>query len=265
MTRVHRCVTVTCMKKAIAYIRVSSDSQEDNTSLEAQKLAIAAYAVSHGFEIIQTCKDVDSGANEFRQGLSALRDLIKTVSFDAVIVSKIDRFTRDVELGERVRKEIEASKGQLVSVNEAFDTKSPIGLAFVQMAQVFSALERNTIRERFKNGKTHTVTKKGGWLGGTAPIGYSSTGNKNALGAALIINEEEAEIVKRCFDFRQQNLSFSEIAEQLNKLGFKTRKGNNFDKTGVFRIIKREAVYKQEKSVNSSYRLDCAACQPRII
>jgi len=139
-------VTSFLMKKAIAYIRVSSESQEDNTSLEAQKTAIAAYAIKNDLDIIETFKDVDSGANEHRQGLTGLREAIKSRVFDIVIVSKFDRFTRDIELGERVRKEIENQGGALVSASEAFNTKNYMDLAFVRMMQVFAALERDQIK-----------------------------------------------------------------------------------------------------------------------
>ncbi len=241
------------LKKAIAYIRVSSDSQEDNTSLEAQKASIAAYAAQYNFEIVATFKDVDSGANEYREGLTALRSAIKSIAFNAVIVSKIDRFTRDVELGERTRKEIESAKGVLISTSEAFDTTNHMGLAFMQMAQVFAALERNQIKDRLKNGKTNTVTKKGSWLGGTAPLGYTAIGSRKTPAKGILeINETEAEAVRKCFSLRDSGLSFGKIAKQLNKEGFKTRKGFEFDKTTVFRIIQRADVYNQNKSIMSN-------------
>ncbi len=254
------------LKKAIAYIRVSSDSQEDNTSLEAQKASIAAYAAQNNFEIVATFKDVDSGANEHREGLTALRKAIKSLQFHAVIVSKIDRFTRDVELGERVRKEIENADGILISASEAFDTKNYMGLAFMQMAQVFAALERNQIKDRLKTGKINTVVKKGTWLGGTAPIGYTAVGSRKSPAKGLLeVNNKEAEIVRRCFISREAGYSFYEIAQILNSEGFTTRKGNKFDKTSVFRILKRKDVYNQEKSINYSYDLECQPKQPKIL
>lgn len=254
------------LKKAIAYIRVSSDSQEDNTSLEAQKASIAAYAAQHNYEIICTFRDVASGAKENREGLNELRKAIKAIKFDAVIVSKIDRFTRDIELGEKVRKEIEAAKGELISTHEAFDTKNYMGLAFMQMAQVFAALERNQINHRLQAGKTATVAKKGTWLGGTPPIGYSTEGSRQkSAGGILLINEEEAKIVKRCFQDRENGLSLAEIADNLNKEGFTTRKGKMFDKTTIFRILKRKEVYNKDKTINISYTPECTPAQPKIL
>ncbi len=253
-------------KKAIAYIRVSSESQEDNTSLESQKAAISAYAIHEQFDIVATYKDIDSGVNEHREGLTKLRSAIKSSKFDAVIVFKIDRFTRDLELGEHVRKEIEANGGVLISASEKFDTKDPAGLAFMQMTQVFAAFERNQIKNRLKLGKTNTVVKKGSWLGGTAPFGYKAVGSRQSpAGGTLLIDEQEAIAVKACFSFYENGMSFGEIAKKMNDNGFKTKRGCKFDKTTIFRIIKRFEVYNQNKAVNSSYKLDCQAIQPKIL
>ncbi len=264
-------------KRALAYARVSTQGQVANTSLASQQAAITAFCVQNGYELIDAPYiDVDSGSKEDRQGLERLRARIKLKNFDFIIVSKIDRFTRDVLLGETVRKEIEENGGKLLSVNESIDTQNPMGIMFVQLLQIFSQYEKSQILWRLASGKKHTVSNKGGWLGGTVPLGYKALGTRDRpAGGKVEIEPTDAFVVRLALDMRKQGQSYQEIANELNSRGYKTRskvtrRGNSvggipFDKTTIFRIIKRSEVYAGNKTINSSYTLnDCKPAQPKI-
>lgn len=250
-------------KKALAYVRVSSDSQEDNTSLANQKNMIMAYVIQYGFELIEApFSDVDSGDKEGREGLEALRKRVSEGGFDAVIVAKIDRFTRNLLLGETVRKEIEESGGRLVSVSEAIDTSTPMGTLFIQMMQAFAQFEKSQILWRMSLGKRQTIENKGQWAGGTAPFGYTKP---ISPGAVMEANTMEKEIVCKIFDMHKQGLSSYKICESLNKDGYRTRYrktkkngyvgGVPFHPMAISRILKRMEVYAGTKPVNHSYTL----------
>lgn len=85
-------------KKALAYVRVSSDKQKDNASPRAQKEKILEYANANGIEIIEWFDDIAKSAkNAKREGL---QDLIKYAlryrgQIDYVIVYKMSRASRD--------------------------------------------------------------------------------------------------------------------------------------------------------------------------
>lgn len=254
-------------KKAVAYIRVSSESQEDNTSLENQRRMIIAYALNNGFEIADWYQDTDSGSNESREGLTSLRKRFAQKDCQAVIVFKVDRFSRSVLLGSTVRKEIEDNGGILISVSEAFDVSTPMGRMMLNILQTFAEFEKDTINTRFKMGKERRVKTKGGWLGGTPPIGYKAIGSRiSPAKGALEIDENAAEAVKLCFELKNQNLPYSQIAKELNKAGYKTSKGKEFQKATVFRILSRKDVYNGNKAINYSFELEnCSGEQPRIL
>lgn len=64
-------------KKAAQYVRMSTDYQQYSTA--NQKAAIAAYAASHGIEIVVTYEDAGKSGLTF-SGRPALRQLISDVA-----------------------------------------------------------------------------------------------------------------------------------------------------------------------------------------
>lgn len=86
--------TSTGSKKAAQYVRMSTDYQQYSTA--NQKAAIAAYAASHGIEIVVTYED--SGKSGLTiNGRPALRQLIADVAagqdvFDTILVYDVSRW-----------------------------------------------------------------------------------------------------------------------------------------------------------------------------
>lgn len=86
------------MKNASAYARVSTKEQvEKGLSIPAQLKAIREYASSHGSRILEEYSDLGESAKTADR--PAFREMIKRCqkdkSIDAVIVHKIDRFSRN--------------------------------------------------------------------------------------------------------------------------------------------------------------------------
>lgn len=71
---------------------------------------------------------------------------------DTLCVWKLDRLGRDLSGVLEMIKKLDVDGIELVSLTEAFDTKTPMGKAFMQIALVFAELERNMISERTKAG-----------------------------------------------------------------------------------------------------------------
>lgn len=90
------------------------------------------------------------------------------------------------------------------------------------------------------NGKvTHEAMKakamEAKHCGGKPPLGYDLDVNKN-----LIINQSEAEAVKLIFKMVEQNYSYNQIADFLNKKGYRTKTGSAFKKTSIVPILQQE-------------------------
>ena len=87
------------------------------------------------------------------------------------------------------------------------------------MLGVFAEFEKAMITLRMKNGRNSAVAK-GRWHGGHI---YGYNHGKNGQ---LVINEHEAEIVKKIYNLkRYKKLSASKIAKLLNNEKIKTKRG----------------------------------------
>ena len=59
----------------------------------------------------------------------------------------------------------------------------------------------------------------------------------------LVINEEEAEIVRKIFEKRDKGTALYKIAEELNEEGYKTRKGNKFVISTIQSIVNNRKTF----------------------
>lgn len=55
-----------------------------------------------------------------------------------------------------------------------------------------------------------------------------------------VINKKEAEAVRKIFDMRSKGYSLIDISVELNKLGYKTKKGTEFKKNSLYDLLKNE-------------------------
>lgn len=128
------------MSYVYGYARVSTEDQD----MALQLAALEARGVDWIFS------EHASGKSMERKSLKQLVGLLRPG--DTVVVWKLDRLGRTLsgvlDMIERLNKR----EINIVSITEQFDTTSPMGKAFLQMALVFAELERNMISERTKAG-----------------------------------------------------------------------------------------------------------------
>jgi site-specific DNA recombinase len=224
----------------LAYLRVSSVGQENNSSLEHQKQSILNYCKFKNLTLNPQYifTDVDSGAKSERIAFNAMREVIKqSKSIKHVIVYAIDRLTRSVYVGEIIAKEIREKGGSIVSVSQGFDDATPTGKMTRQFLTVVAEQERDTIVLRTSNGRKSTI-QKGLFGGGKSPIGYKAVG-----AGKLEIDEAEQRIIKHLFWLHNEGYSYREIAKKLTEQGYLTRKKTPFNPGSIKKIIDNKDFY----------------------
>src|SRR5690606_1097807 len=211
------------MKKAFAYYRKSIEREADK-SIEGQREEVMKYAAENGIEIIEEFAEVASSAtivrDEFQRMFQALSE---RSDIDYILEHRFDRATREMDdLGWIFTqlKKILSTKTRLHSVTESNDYDDDHYELFKILIKTLGATEeRISAVQRMQDGKRRKA-EKGGWLGGTPPIGY-----KPMIGTGhLAIEESEIRIVKDVFEWREQGETMQEIADRLNEKGYKTRK-----------------------------------------
>ncbi|HBG4973252.1 TPA: recombinase family protein [Clostridioides difficile] len=221
--------------KAVIYARFSSDNQRDE-SIDAQIRAINEYADKNDIKIVNQFIDRAKSATSDKR--PEFQNMIKfceadTTGISMVIVHKLDRFSRDKYDSALYKQKLKVKGIRVVSVLENLDN-SPESLILESviegMAQYYSA---NLAREVAKGQKENAL--KALHNGGDAPLGYDVAYDKT-----YTVNEEEAQAVKIIFDRYVQGYSYSKIIDELNDLGYKTKRGNKFGKNSLHGILNNE-------------------------
>ncbi len=249
----------------LAYIRVSSSQQENNSSLEHQKGSIESYCKSKNLTLDPqyVFTEVDSGTNPERVEFNRMREVLKVLPYAKhLIVYSIDRLTRSVYVGEIIAKEIREKSGSIVSVSQGFDDATPTGKMTRQILTVMAEQERDMIVQRTSNGRKSTI-KKGFFGGGKAPMGYKSMGSSSQRGfGQLNIIDNEKEAVMLMFSLHGEGKSYRSIADQLTKRGLMCRKGTPYNPGTIKKIIDNKHFYEGKTSL---YEEDSVVPQHPII
>ena len=223
----------------IGYIRVSTEGQcgDDKFGLEVQEQQIKEYAEKNDMTIVRWFRDEgESGAKE-RPGFDEIiYGDVSNPPFEAVIVAKSDRVARDINVYYYYKMMLMKKNIKLISISEDFEAFG----VFAPMLEAFTLcvanMERDNINKRTSAGRK-VKAEKGGYSGGRAPMGYKvQDGN-------LVIVPEEAEVVKKIFEWRDQGVVMLEIVDLLNENGYQTRNGRPFVISTVQSILNNRRTY----------------------
>ena len=210
------------------YTRKSTDEGLDQefNSLDAQFEACAAYIASQKHEgWKQLPKRYDdggiSGGTLDRPGLQQLLNDMDAGRVDMVVVYKIDRLTRSLADFAKLVERLEAADCSFVSVTQSFNTSSSMGRLTLNMLLSFAQFEREVTAERIRD-KIAASKKKGLWMGGLAPLGYDPHPDK--LRRELIVNDEEAETVRRLFQIYLETGCLNASAQTASAEGLRSKR-----------------------------------------
>src|SRR4051794_37539943 len=223
-------------EKVVGYTRVSTEEQATaGHGLDVQERAIRSFCQSQGYELVDIISDAGvSGAKrpEDREGFRRVLELAAAGELSILLVWKVDRLARNLLFSVTTVHELqEQYKVNLRSVAEPIDTASPMGAMIFAILASFAAEERRVITSRTLAGKKEKASR-GGFAGGAVPLGY-----KKDLEGGLVIDEEEAEIVRHIAQMRQDGHSLREIAARLNDRGIRSKRNAKFHASTIAYVL----------------------------
>ena len=243
------------------YTRKSHEEglEQEFNSLDAQREAAEAFIASQrheGWMAIPTDYSDGgfSGGNIERPGLKALMRDIEAGRVDCVMVYKVDRLSRSLMDFARLMSTFDERGVSFVSVTQQFNTTTSMGRLTLNILLSFAQFEREIIGERIRDKKAASA-KKGKYIGGNPFLGYDLDREK----MRLLVNADEAEVVRLVFERFIELKSAIKVARELNAKGLRTKawktkagrpKGNKrWNKVYVYRTVTNrkyigEIVYK---------------------
>lgn len=196
-----------------------------------------------------------SGKNMDRPEFKRMMDDVRSGKIQKVICYRLDRLSRSiVDFGEMWRV-LDKYHTSFSSVNEKFDTDTPMGRAMIFIIMIFAQLERETIAERVRDNYYERI-KTGSWPGGTIPYGFSKS--RVELEGKMIPTlqeNEQMEVVKRIFhDYLQEGASLGSVAKQLSEEGIPAPRRAAWDNVTLSRILHSPLYVKADMYVYAYYK-----------
>jgi DNA invertase Pin-like site-specific DNA recombinase len=263
-------LTAHTRQRVWAYVRVSSETQEDNQSLGMQAEAITKYCAEKGLEAPMFVEEVASAAKplwvvtlpgappeeratqssprpRFMLLLNHLRMVKETLGSTSpvyLVVWRLDRLARVDYEQEFFISMFKRDGVKLHSVMPTEDhmldgghVKDP-ARAFTRLVLAgAAAYERAMIELRMGAGMAYKASQ-GGFTGGHPPFGYE------AKNGELVINPYEAAMVRFIFHLRRRyGMSMGGISEHI--LAHKSKDDHNFyHRPKIGRILRTEQLYR---------------------
>ena len=89
-----------------------------------------------------------SGKNTKRPAFGELMEAVEAGRVKKIVVYRLDRFSRSLADFSQIWELLRKNNVEFLSVNEQFDTSSPMGRAMLNIVMTFAQLERETTAER---------------------------------------------------------------------------------------------------------------------
>ncbi|MDA2734501.1 recombinase family protein [Bacillus cereus group sp. Bc015] len=222
------------------YVRVSTDRDEQVSSVENQVDICRNWLERNGFIWDESCVYKDEGISGTlfiaRPAIQLILEKAKQKKIDTVIFKSISRLARDLKDSLEIREVFLAHGVRIISVEEGYDSNKAgkNDMAF-ELWSLFSAQYSRTLSSSISAALAAKV-RRGEHIG-KVPYGYDRVEQK------LVIKDEEAEVVRQIYKWYNDGWGFKKISNELNKLGIKPKNNNVWQLTSVQRLI-RNTIYK---------------------
>ena len=264
------------IKKAIAYLRCSTDLQE--MSIADQKKAIEAYAKKHGIVIIKYF--IDEGVSgryaEERPAFMGMMEYVKHYhDFQYVLCYDVSRWGRFIKPQEATYWEVLINKQgkDVVYVTEGFRDDGNIGDSVMKVIKNSEASEyaMKLSKTSFRGHKSWA--EKGYFVGGKPKYGFDRAlydendkfvrvlkkGECKATKTQhvkLVPNREQKRIVQKIFNMRtEERLGLRSIANKLNEIVIPSPNGGKWSSSTIWYMLGDEVyigdiIYNKQKVDN---------------
>ena len=252
------------IKRCAIYTRKSTEPLDyEFNSLDAQRESAENYIKSqkiNGWELLPDHYDDGgySGGNMERPALKRLLADVEAGKIDIIVIYKMDRLSRSLLDFMKLTEMLEQHNVSFVSVTQDINTSTSSGRMMLNILMTFGQFEREIIAERIRD-KIAGAKRRGKHCGGPPVLGY----DVDPESKTLIINPDEAAVVRDAFILYSQYGSATETARNLNDRGYRIKEwvsrknvrhgGTEFTISTIYRMLKNPIYIGKVKHNGKSY------------
>ena len=212
--------------RATLYARYSTDKQRES-SIADQLRAARDRAQREGWPIVAMHSDEGvSGSTPvaLRPGGKALLADALACRFDVLIVEGLDRLSRELGEQEALVKRLEHRSVRIIGTADGYDSEAR-GRKVMRITRgLVNELYLDDLREKTHRGLAGQFDR--GFSAGGRSYGYRSV--QDGTGRRLVINEDEAAIVREVYERYGAGESARAIAHRLNARGVPSARGGTW-------------------------------------
>lgn len=223
------------MKTGALYIRVSTEDQAE-LSPDAQKRLLLDYAKKNDIIVSKDFIFSESVSGRHVQKRPEFQRMIATAKqpshpIDVILVWKFSRFARNQEESIVYKSMLKKDRVDVVSVSEPL-IEGPFGSLIERIIEWMDEYYSIRLSGEVLRGMKEKALQHG--YQSTPCLGYDAVGH----GKPFVINEAEYAMVSYIMDlYDNQNMDETAIARRCNDLGYRTKRGNLFERRTVDRIL----------------------------
>lgn len=221
-------MAVNSRQKIAMYMRLSKGDPtggcEESNSIRMQRELLKGFVKTHfrDYELSEFEDDGYSGTNFDRPGVARLLEMVRNMEIDCIIVKDFSRFSRDyIELGAYIEQIFPFMGVRFISVNDGYDSaeeRYAAGELDISFKNLLYDLYSKDLSVKVKSALA-VRKEKGQYISANSPFGYVKSGEDRHM---LLVEEGEAQVVRRIFSLALQGCSSSDIAKLFNREGVKT-------------------------------------------
>ena len=225
----------TTSKTAVAYIRVSTDRERQDLGADAQRAAIERWAGKNGVRVVAWHLDEVSGgaALDRRPGLVAALADVEARKAGALIVQRLDRFSRDTVTAALAERELQRAGAVLVCADGNGNGDDPTGQLVRAVLLAVAQFEKAMIGARIRAALA--VKQRRGEMTGAPRYGYRLSTD----GVRVEQDAFEQEVIGAIRQLHADGLSVRGIVDTLAVRGIVGRVGKPLTRTAVHNILVR--------------------------
>ncbi len=209
------------------YIRLSKEDDKEkceSNSITMQRILLQRYVAENfsDYDFLEFCDDGYTGTNFERPGMQKMLELVRDSKINCIVVKDFSRFARDyIELGSYLEQIFPFMGVRVISVNDNYDSKNyqrSIADIDVNFKNLLYDLYSKDLSQKVRSSLA-VRKEKGQYVSGNCPFGYEKASEDRH---ALVIAEDEAEVVRRIFSLTVEGYTSVEIARLFNETQVKT-------------------------------------------